>query len=73
MSDDELPTDWTTEALDRLLAAVKSAPVIKNERTNPSKTGRALLAGAGLDLDRFDIEIKFAHIQAAYDEEEGAS
>jgi hypothetical protein len=73
MSDDERPNDWKEEALDRLLAAVKSAPVIKNQRDNPSKSGRALLAGAAIDLDRFDIEIKFAHIEAAYDEEEGSS
>jgi len=69
MSDDERPNDWT-EALDRLLAAVKSAPSVKNQRTNPSKTGRMLLAEAGLDLDVFDDEIKFARIERTYDEEE---
>lgn len=37
MSDDELPTDWTHEALDRLLAAVKAEPRVKNEQSNPVK------------------------------------
>jgi hypothetical protein len=31
---------------------------------------RVLLAGAGIDLDVFDTEIKFARIEATYDEEE---
>lgn len=32
-----------------------------------------LLARAGLDLNVLDTEIKFARIEATYDEEEGAA
>lgn len=33
------PEDWTREALDRLLAAVKAEPRVKNETANPTKGG----------------------------------
>lgn len=38
MSADERPDPrWTDEALDRLLAALKAEPRVKNERPKPSK------------------------------------
>jgi hypothetical protein len=36
------------------------------------EAARALLASAGLDLDRFDTETEFAEIEATYDREEAA-
>lgn len=35
-------------------------------------SARALLAGAGIDLDRFDTEVQFAEIETRYEEEEAA-
>jgi len=40
VTDDQTPADagWTTAALDRLLAAVKKEPTVKNQPgSNPSK------------------------------------
>lgn len=41
MTADQTPSDagWTREALDRLLAAVKAEPRVKNEQPKPSKGG----------------------------------
>lgn len=37
-ADDERPADWTDAALDRLRAAIKAEPEVKNQAgSNPSK------------------------------------
>ena len=37
-TDDARAAGWTDEAWDRLLAAVKADPTVKNQQENPSKT-----------------------------------
>jgi hypothetical protein len=44
-----------------------------SETTDLPQSARVLLERAGLDLDVFDTEIKFARIEATYDEKEEAA
>ena len=46
---------------------------MSTETTDLPLAARALLVGAGIRLDVLDTEIKFARIEATYDEKEEAA
>lgn len=43
-----------------------------NQPTDLPLAARVLLVGVGIDLDRYDTEIKFARIEATYEKERAA-
>jgi hypothetical protein len=45
---------------------------VTDQPTDLPLAARALLVGAGIDLDRYDTEIEFARIEATYEEERAA-